>query len=51
MDSSSLLLSVVVIARDEERYIAAALQSVATVADELLVVLDPCTVDATQRLA
>lgn len=44
-------LSVVIIARDEARHIGAALDSVAPVADELLVVLDPRTVDATAAIA
>ena len=44
-------LSVAIIARDEERYIAEALQSAAPVADELLVLLDARTVDDTAEIA
>lgn len=46
-----MLLSIVLIARDEERYIAGALESAAPVADELLVVLDPRTTDRTAEIA
>lgn len=45
------VLSVAIIARDEARHIGAALASAATIADELLVVLDPRTSDATARIA
>lgn len=44
-------LSVAIIARDEARYIGDALASVAALADELLVVLDPRTTDATATIA
>lgn len=44
-------LSVAIIARDEARHIGAALASAAPVADELLVVLDPRTTDATAAIA
>lgn len=46
-----MLLSIVLIARDEERHIAGALESAAPVADELLVVLDPRTTDRTAAIA
>ena len=45
------MLSVAVIARDEERHIAAALQSAAPVADELVVLVDARTVDRTAEVA
>lgn len=44
-------LSVAIIARDEAQHIGAALASAAPVADELLVVLDPRTADATATIA
>ncbi len=47
----SCFLSVVIIARDEERHIAGALQSAAAIADELIVLLDPRTVDRTAEIA
>lgn len=46
-----MLLSIVLIARDEERHIAGALESAAPIADELLVVLDPRTNDRTAAIA
>lgn len=49
--ASDLTLTVALIARDEERYIAAALASAAPVADELLVLLDTRTTDATAMIA
>ena len=42
-----MLLSVAIIARDEERHIAGALQSARPVADEIVVLLDPRTRDRT----
>ncbi len=44
-------LSVAIIARDEERHIGAALASAATVADELVVLLDTRTGDRTAEVA
>jgi glycosyltransferase involved in cell wall biosynthesis len=44
-------LAVAIIARDEARHIGAALASAAPIADELLVVLDPRTSDATAAIA
>jgi (heptosyl)LPS beta-1,4-glucosyltransferase len=46
-----MLLSIVLIARDEERHIAEALASAAPVADELLLVLDSRSVDRTAEIA
>jgi glycosyltransferase involved in cell wall biosynthesis len=46
-----LTLSVAIIARDEARHIAAAIQSVAGLADEVVVVLDSRTSDATGQIA
>jgi (heptosyl)LPS beta-1,4-glucosyltransferase len=46
-----MLLSIVLIARDEERHIADALASAAPVADELLVVLDSRSADRTAEIA
>lgn len=46
-----MLVSVAVIARDEERHIDAALKSVAGLADEVLVLLDDRTRDQTGRIA
>ena len=46
-----MFLSIVLIARDEERYIGGALASAAPLADELLVVLDPRTTDRTAEIA
>lgn len=46
-----MFLSIVLIARDEERYIGGALGSAAPIADELLVVLDPRTTDRTAEIA
>ncbi|MBV9789939.1 MAG: glycosyltransferase family 2 protein [Chloroflexi bacterium] len=46
-----MFLSIVLIARDEERYIGGALGSAAPLADELLVVLDPRTTDRTAEIA
>lgn len=45
-----MLLSVAIIARDEERHIAAALASAQPVADELVVLLDPRTADRTAAI-
>ncbi len=45
------LLSVAIIARDEERHIGAALQSAAAIADELVVLLDPRTTDRSAEIA
>ena len=45
------LLTVAIIARNEERFIAAALQSARPLAAELLVVLDPRTSDRTAAIA
>jgi glycosyltransferase involved in cell wall biosynthesis len=44
-------LSVAIIARDEERHIAGALQSVAGLADEILLLLDSRTCDRTAAIA
>jgi glycosyltransferase involved in cell wall biosynthesis len=44
------MLSVAIIARDEERHIGAALDSVADLADEVLVLLDDCTRDRTAAI-
>ena len=46
-----MLLSVAIIARDEERHIADALRSVVGLADEVLVLLDTRTSDATAQIA
>ncbi|HEX6290036.1 MAG TPA: glycosyltransferase family 2 protein [Herpetosiphonaceae bacterium] len=46
-----MFLSIVIIARDEERYIGGALESAVPIADELLVVLDPRTTDRTAEIA
>jgi len=46
-----MILSVAIIAGNEERHIGAALQSVNAVADELVVVIDPRTVDRTAAIA
>ncbi|MDQ5854218.1 MAG: glycosyltransferase family 2 protein [Chloroflexota bacterium] len=46
-----MVLSVAVIARDEERHIAEALESAAPVADEIVVLVDSRTVDRTARIA
>lgn len=48
---SEIMLSIAIIARDEERHIAGALESAAGVADELVVVLDPRTRDHTAAIA
>ena len=45
-----MLLSVALIARDEERHIAAALASAQPIADELVVLLDPRTADRTATI-
>jgi len=45
-----MLLSVAIIARDEERHIAGALQSARPVADEIVVLLDPRTRDRTAAI-
>ncbi len=45
-----MLLSVAIIARDEERHIAAALASAQPVADEIVVLLDPRTADRTAAI-
>jgi glycosyltransferase involved in cell wall biosynthesis len=47
----SVFYSIVIIARDEERYIDEALQSAAALAGELIVVLDPRTTDRTAEIA
>ncbi len=46
-----MLLSIAIIARDEARHIAGAIQSVAGLADEVLVLLDTRTTDATATIA
>lgn len=48
---TSAFYSIVIIARDEERYIDEALQSAAAIADELIVLLDPRTTDRTAEIA
>jgi (heptosyl)LPS beta-1,4-glucosyltransferase len=45
------VLSVAIIARDEERHIAEAIRSAQPVADEVLVLVDPRTVDRTREIA
>ena len=45
-----MLLSVAIIARDEQRHIGAALASVADLADEIVVLLDPRTRDRTAEI-
>ena len=46
-----MFLSIVIIARDEERHIGGALQTAVSIADELLVLLDPRTTDRTAEIA
>jgi (heptosyl)LPS beta-1,4-glucosyltransferase len=46
-----MFLSIVIIARDEERHIGGALETAALIADELLVLLDPRTTDRTAAIA
>ncbi len=48
---SAAFLSIAVIARDEERHIGAALESAGSIADELIVLLDPRTTDRTAAIA
>src|SRR5688572_16029941 len=45
------MLSVAIIAKDEERYLAGAIESARTVADEVLVLLDDRTADASATIA
>ncbi|WP_110515705.1 glycosyltransferase family 2 protein [Herpetosiphon llansteffanensis] len=45
-----MLLSVAIIARDEQRHIGAALASIANLADEIVVLLDPRTSDRTAEI-
>lgn len=45
-----MLLSVAIIARDEERHIGAALASISDLADEIVVLLDPRTRDRTAEI-
>lgn len=49
--TTDILLSVAIIARDEAQHIGKALASVAHVADEMLVLLDARTTDATAEIA
>jgi glycosyltransferase involved in cell wall biosynthesis len=46
-----MFLSIIIIARDEERHIGGALETAVLVADEVLVVLDPRTTDRTAEIA
>lgn len=46
-----MILSVAIIARDEEHHIDAALRSASPVADEIVVLLDPRTTDRTAEIA
>lgn len=51
MDTPNPLLSIAIIARDEERHLGAALASAAPVADELVVLVDPRSQDLTAAVA